>query len=102
MPTRRVPIYRQSAATKRWRNNIRQRMKAKYANRPNRNAQLTVMKGVQNQVIPNRFKTKLIYNSYITIGDGTSAFVGNYIYRGNSIFDPDYTSTGGQPSHAKL
>lgn len=46
--------------------------------------------------VPDRISVKLKYSDVLTLTTGVS---GNavYIFRGNSIFDPDLTSTGHQP-----
>lgn len=45
--------------------------------------------------LPDSIRSELVYTDYISIAPG--AQVGQYVYRGNSLFDPDYTSTGHQP-----
>lgn len=47
-------------------------------------------------LIPNRFVTKLVYESG-NIGTTTTTSLGTYQFRCNSLYDPDYTSTGHQP-----
>lgn len=63
----------------------------------NKNHKLTIIKGLQKQVIPERFVTKVTYNAYLTVGNGTSDYASYYVFRGNSIYDPDFTGVGGQP-----
>ena len=46
-------------------------------------------------IVPDRFQTKLIYtDNYHTLN---GAALNRYQWRGNSVFDPDFTSTGHQP-----
>jgi hypothetical protein len=47
--------------------------------------------------VPNSIRVKLHYADYFTISPAT--IYSNYVYRGNSLFDPDYTSTGHQPRY---
>ncbi len=44
---------------------------------------------------PDRYHTTLRYSDSLVINPGVS--YGQYTFRGNSLFDPDYTSTGHQP-----
>lgn len=46
---------------------------------------------------PPRTKVKLVYEDLITLAPGTT--YSSYIFRGNSLFDPDYTGTGHQPRY---
>jgi len=46
---------------------------------------------------PDRIQTTLRYTDIWALGPGAQA--GQYTYRGNSLFDPDYTSTGHQPRY---
>jgi hypothetical protein len=55
-----------------------------YLNRPSEGFQPTV-------------RRNLVYEDLITIAPG--AVRGTYVFRGNSLFDPDYTSTGHQPRY---
>lgn len=48
------------------------------------------------QGLPAALNTKLAYGDVITLVP-TSGSVGQYIFRANSIFDPDFTGTGHQP-----
>jgi len=45
--------------------------------------------------MPDALKCTLTYADVFTIAPGSQA--GTYTFRGNSLFDPDYTSTGHQP-----
>jgi len=45
--------------------------------------------------VPDRVRTTLTYADIIAISPGSH--VGQYTFRGNSVYDPDYTSTGHQP-----
>jgi len=47
--------------------------------------------------IPERVRTTLTYSDLFSINPGTPR--GNYIFRGNSVYDPDYTTTGHQPRY---
>ena len=46
---------------------------------------------------PDRIQTTLRYSDIWALAPGAQA--GQYTYRGNSLFDPDYTSTGHQPRY---
>lgn len=46
--------------------------------------------------LPDRIFVKLRYRESLTFSQ-TSGSIGYNIYRGNSLFDPDLTGTGGQP-----
>lgn len=48
--------------------------------------------------MPDSFQTILEYSDVVTISSGTAPQAG-YIFRGNSMYDPDYTSTGHQPRY---
>lgn len=52
----------------------------------------TTVRGVTG--VPDSVRTKLVYHDQVTIS-GVSA--GLHVFRGNSIYDPDFTSTGHQP-----
>ncbi len=47
--------------------------------------------------VPSRMMVTLRYSDLITVNP--SAAFGQYTFRGNSVFDPDYTSTGHQPRY---
>lgn len=47
--------------------------------------------------IPDAVRTELTYSDVIAINPASA--IGQYTFRGNSIFDPDYTSTGHQPMY---
>jgi hypothetical protein len=47
--------------------------------------------------LPDRLYVKLIYREAVAFSQAGGA-VGDNVYRGNSLFDPDLTGTGGQPS----
>jgi len=49
------------------------------------------------RVVPDRMRVKLRYTDQGTFGTLTTG-VGTQVYRLNSVFDPDFTSTGAQPS----
>lgn len=46
---------------------------------------------------PVRMPARLVYEDLLTIAPG--ATLGSYVFRGNSLFDPDYTGTGHQPRY---
>jgi len=48
--------------------------------------------------IPNKLVTVVKYSTSITLGSGLAP-VGSHTFRANSIFDPDFTSTGHQPMY---
>jgi hypothetical protein len=52
----------------------------------------TTVRGVTG--VPDSIRTKLVYHDQITISGVTA---GLHVFRGNSIYDPDFTSTGHQP-----
>lgn len=45
---------------------------------------------------PNQMFVKLEYSDKITL-DCISGSIASYVFRGNSLYDPDYTGTGHQP-----
>lgn len=47
--------------------------------------------------IPSRISTQLKYCDEATISSGSSVYISDIIYRGNSLYDPDYATGGGQP-----
>lgn len=47
--------------------------------------------------IPDEMNIKLKYATTLTLSGGLND-IGEYVFRGNSIYDPDYTSTGTQPT----
>jgi hypothetical protein len=49
-----------------------------------------------NAFPPNK-RTKLTYEDLVTIAPGNPR--SSYVFRGNSVYDPDYTSTGHQPRY---
>lgn len=46
---------------------------------------------------PPQIRRRLVYEDTITVNPGL--FRASYVFRGNSLFDPDYTSTGHQPRY---
>lgn len=50
-----------------------------------------------NTGVPDRAKVTLSYHDTFTMTPGAPR--GNWIFRGNSVYDPDYTSTGHQPRY---
>lgn len=46
-------------------------------------------------VMPNKIRTKLKYITGLQLT--STATAANYVYRGNSCFDPDFTGVGSQP-----
>lgn len=73
----------------RMRSRMQTRMRRKYKNK----ATKVVVKGPT--VVPDRYFVRLKYVDYFNLGSAVS-YVG-YVFRGNSLFDPDYTATGHQP-----
>lgn len=56
------------------------------------------VKSHSNDPFPERYKCTLKYSDNFNIATGVSGLVGGeYIWRVNSIFDPDYTNVGHQP-----
>ncbi len=47
--------------------------------------------------VPDAIRTQLTYSDQIALSPTST--VGQYTFRGNSVFDPDYTSTGHQPMY---
>lgn len=50
------------------------------------------------QGFPDKIKTVLRYSQVVTV-TGTTGVIGNYLFRANGLYDPDYTSTGHQPMY---
>ncbi len=48
--------------------------------------------------MPDSFETILEYSDVIKISSASAGSAG-YVFRGNSLYDPDYTSTGHQPRY---
>jgi len=46
---------------------------------------------------PVRMNVRLVYEDLITLSPGTP--LASYVFRGNSLYDPDYTGTGHQPRY---
>lgn len=59
---------------------------------PNGGLSTVVIRGPN--ILPDRVFVKLPYRTYVNLNAGT---VEDYIWRANSIFDPDFTGTGHQP-----
>jgi hypothetical protein len=53
------------------------------------------LRGFNQQQLPDCTLIKMTYSDYRTITSAGSQ--GNYIYKFNSLFDPDFTGVGGQP-----
>ena len=49
--------------------------------------------------VADRIFVKLKYSTLITPADQTTGVVYEYVFRGNSLFDPDFTSAGAQPTY---
>lgn len=47
--------------------------------------------------IPKKFVAKLKYYQKVSINPGAAGIPGVHIFRGNSLFDPDFTGVGTQP-----
>jgi len=69
-----------------------QKRRRYYKRRNNR----SVIRSNRPTGIPDTMQLKMKYTSAIDITDAGAG--GVYVFRGNSIYDPDYTSTGGQPT----
>lgn len=52
---------------------------------------------IQKSILPNRFLTKLRYQTFATVNPGAGGQTGVYVMRCNGMFDPDVTGTGHQP-----
>lgn len=55
----------------------------------------TITRGITGP--PDRFRCKLQYDRYIIVS--TAGGTGYYQFRGNDLYDPDYTGVGGQPCY---
>ncbi len=76
------------------RKNNRKKGKGKNAKRVNRE-RYTMASSLTRLGFPDRVRTRLTYADVIHISPAST--VGQYTFRGNSVYDPDYTSTGHQP-----
>lgn len=81
---------------------MRRRVKQNRSQGPNRDRRLITTKRRprplgSNQGVADSVRTTLAYSDVIAIQPG--ATVGQYTFRGNSCFDPDYTSGGHQPQY---
>lgn len=63
--------------------------------RGKRKAKASTLRLRTTTVIPDRMFVKLKYADVISRVPG--ATIDNYVFRGNSLFDPDFTGTGHQP-----
>lgn len=61
---------------------------------PRRKATQVIIR--QPSGVPDRLYVKLVYREQLAFTQATGNLADN-VYRGNSIFDPDLTGTGGQP-----
>lgn len=52
---------------------------------------------IRRPIISDRVFVKLVYTDFVPFADATTAFAW-YTFRGNSIYDPNYTGTGHYPS----
>lgn len=55
----------------------------------------TIWKLPSGSGYPDKIQTTLVYEEILSLYNATPK--GNYTFRGNSVYDPDYTSTGHQP-----
>lgn len=46
---------------------------------------------------PDRIRVKLVYSARVIDSVGTIGVISTYLFAGNSVYDPDVTSTGHQP-----
>ncbi len=49
--------------------------------------------------MPDRYTTVLSYSDFVELDTGASGNPQAQLYRGNSLFDPDFTGTGTQPNY---
>lgn len=67
----------------------------------NKDPNITYVKPNQSRIVfkgvgfPRSFMTKLVYNQLLDFS-GTTDFQ-NYVFRANSVYDPDYSGAGNQP-----
>lgn len=54
--------------------------------------------GTQRTGLGNRQRMKMIYSDFFVLNPGLGGVVDNYQFRLNSIFDPNFTQIGHQPS----
>lgn len=52
---------------------------------------------IQKSILPNRFVTKLRYQTFATVNPGAAGATGVYVMCANGMFDPDITGIGHQP-----
>ena len=48
---------------------------------------------------PDRYTTTLSYSTYVKLDTASSGLPVKYVFRGNSLHDPDFTGTGQQPGY---
>lgn len=80
----------------------KQRRKTNYRKKKftrRRNKGLTSVRVKRNQIVPDRYFTKLKYQfRQVSVPlNSTTALNASVVVRGNSLFDPEYSSGGGQP-----
>lgn len=80
---------------RRYRNRKNPRRRRNYRKRRNQHALSKVVN--LSTGIPDSIMTKLKYTGTYTLSDATGGVGAAQIFRGNSIYDPDYTGVGGQP-----
>lgn len=75
----------------------RRRKPYKYRNKPQT---VTInedfKQSLSKQIVPRQHTTKLVYTTKFVMNQ-TTGTVWTYAYRGNSLYDPDYTGVGHQP-----
>lgn len=85
MPVRRYKKGRKSPAKRAY-----QKRRRQYKRRGGR----TTLRGKGPTGLPDRMMVKMKYTTQIDLADAGAG--GLYIFRGNSIYDPDYSGIGGQ------
>lgn len=88
-PPRRIRTYRGQTATQ-----AKKNFKYRKSVQPTKTmVQFRPVKNTHQSYMPNAFVTKLTYNATINYTMGVGNYSNNQ-FRGNSIYDPDYTGTG--------
>lgn len=96
MPYRRR-LRRRGAPSQRFRKPSRYRSTTKRTRRPTRRSS-GLPRSLNSTPFPATMYKALTYNSPpFSINTAVSGVCSNYVFRGNSLYDPDQTGTGGQP-----
>ncbi len=64
--------------------------------RPRRRQVATLSIG--HQIVPDRLLVALKYTAGIQLDSGGAGSIASHVFRGNSLFDPDFTGGGAQPT----